>query len=171
MEYIWKESWFHNIPTFHYNTQHLINIRHHNLSTGKYRGPRQSFLISFTHGYLITPFSALFFLFLFFLIICMKYEGLTSMIIKLMEDACYTTHYSLAVVCPAEGKICIVFKWARSIQTIVKIILCLCVFLYQLVKKYIIFYSTLGQHFSAIKWKGLVLILLSKESWPKKTQF
>lgn len=83
----------------------------------------------------------------------MKYEGFMSMSIKFIVDACCTTYNSHAVVCPTVGKTCIMFKWARSNQTIVKILLHLYVFLYQLVKK--IFYSTLGQHFSAIKWKRL----------------
>lgn len=51
MEDIWKEFWFHNIPTFHYNSQHLIGIQHNSFSTGKCRRSRQSFLISFTHWY------------------------------------------------------------------------------------------------------------------------
>lgn len=65
----------------------------------------------------------------------MKYEELTGTITKFMGYACYITHYSLTVVCPAVGKICIVFKWERSVQTIVKILLHLYVFLYELVKK------------------------------------
>lgn len=115
----------------------------------------------------IIPLCALFPLFLFFPILCMKYGELTSTIIKFMVYACYTAHYSLTVVCPAVWKICIAFKWERSIQTIVKILLHLYVFLYELVKK-IIFYSTLGQHFTTIKWKVLALLLLWKESWPKR---
>lgn len=65
----------------------------------------------------------------------MKYEELTGTIIGFMVFACYITHYSLTVVCPAVWKICIVFKWERSVQTIVKILLHLYVFLYELVKK------------------------------------
>lgn len=116
------------------------------------------------------PLCALSPLFLFFLILCMKYEELTSTIIKFMVCACYTSHHSLTVVCPAVWKIYIAFKWKRSIQTIVKILLHLYVFRYELVKK-IIFYSTLGQHFTTIKWKGLALLLLWKESWPKIHNF
>lgn len=87
-----------------------------------------------------------------------------------MGCACYAAHYSLTVVCPAVWEICRAFKWERSIQTIVKILLHLYVFLYELVKT-IILNSTLGQHFTTIKWKGLALLLLQKESWPKRHNF
>lgn len=112
----------------------------------------------------ITPFSALFLLFLFSSILYIKYEGLTSMIIKFMVHACYATHYNLTVVCPAVGKIFIVFKWARSM---VKIFSWLCV--YQLVKKKIIFYSTSG-HLVQLNGKVLLWYFFEKNH-DQKRQF